>query len=222
MAEAHPEAHGHAGQLERRPDRPGRSRCASDATSRPTGGRTSPQGRRASRPCSPRTSSWSADCSIRPIPADDIPSSGPTPANCGAGLRHRPAVERLDPWAGRDHRRGDVGRCVFNPATCRCSPSASGSARSVLCRSTGQYLDPTTELKARSTSISRLFWGGPTGHIIDYQGRTDPKARQRALGVLLADIDNWIEQDGLAEDRYDQLRPLRGSSGQRDPGRSAA
>jgi subtilase family serine protease len=142
------------------------------------------------------------DLSSTPIPADDIPGSGLTPALTAGAYDISPLWNRGDRGQGQTIAVASAFGAI-NPADLTAFAQTTHTAphQVEIKRVDGgstytQKVGSDGEVDLDLQVISGV---APGAQIIDYQGSDGSSGPQRSLGHSLADIYNQIEQDGQAK-----------------------
>jgi subtilase family serine protease len=141
------------------------------------------------------------DLSDRPIPADDIPSSGLTPALTAQAYDIRPLLSAGIRGQGQTIAVATLNGAI-NPADLQAFAQRFGIPApqiGLVQIDGGSTFTPATGSDSEVDLDLQVILGvAPQAHIIDYQGSDGSKGPQLSLGHSLADIYNRIEQDGQA------------------------
>jgi subtilase family serine protease len=142
------------------------------------------------------------DLSSTPIPADDVPGSGLTPAVTSAAYDIAPLWSRGDRGQGQTIAVASAFGAI-NPAdlTAFAQKSQSAAPQVEIKRVDGgsTYTQKAGSDGEVDLDLQVIAGVAPRARIIDYQGSDGSTAAQRTLGHSLADIYNQIEQDGQAK-----------------------
>jgi subtilase family serine protease len=141
------------------------------------------------------------DLSDRPLPAEDIPSSGLTPALTAQAYDIAPLLRAGIRGQGQTIAVAtDYG--AINPADLQAFAQRNGIPAPQIGL---EQIDGGSTYTASAGSDSEvdldlqvILGVAPAAHIIDYQGSDGSRNPQMSLGHSLADIYNRIEQDGQA------------------------
>ena len=141
------------------------------------------------------------DLSDRPIPADDIPSSGLTPALTAQAYDITPLLNAGIRGQGQTIAVATVSGAI-NPADLQAFAQRNGIPApqiGLVQIDGGSTFSPSAGSDDEVDLDLQVILGvAPDAHIIDYQGSDGSKSPQVSLGRSLADIYNRIEQDGQA------------------------
>ena len=141
------------------------------------------------------------DLSDRPIPADDIPSSGLTPALTAQAYDISPLLNAGIRGQGQTIAVATLNGAI-NPADLQAFAQRNGIPApqiGLVQIDGGSTFNPAAGSDDEVDLDLQVILGiAPDARIIDYQGSDGSKSPQLSLGHSLADIYNRIEQDGQA------------------------